>query len=172
MSNKNKPSTPHYSHPEPPLPNIEPSISRTLSPEGSPTAPATPTMPREDPESSPLQEWDIPINLSMMQQLLQSHQQKIVDRVIHELSSQNHVPQLNTSCVSLPPSPTIVNPLLPQSNPTQARIGELESQLAELRGQIAAEERSHIHEPGRTSTYIPTQHRTQPPGEGTSTMAE
>ena len=72
MSNENQPSSPRYSHS--PLQNIQPSISRTLSPKASPTAPATPTMPsEEDPESSPLQESDIPINLGMMQQLLRSH---------------------------------------------------------------------------------------------------
>ena len=170
-SNEMEPSTPRYSHS--PSQNIQPSISRTLSLEGTPTAPATPTIPSEEyRESSPLQESDMPINLSMIQQLLRSHQQEIVDRVINQLSSENHVQQLNTSHISLPPSPTIVNPLLPQSNPTHARIGELESQLAELRGQIAAEERRQIHEPGRASTYIPTQHRTQPAGESASTMAD
>ena len=139
-SNEIEPSTPRYSHS--PSQNIQPSISRTLSVEGSPTAPATPSIPsEEDPESSPLQESDMPINLSMMQQLLRSHQEEIVDRVINQLSSENHVPQLSTSHISLPPSPTIVNQLLSQTNPTHARIGELENELAALRGQIAAEER-------------------------------
>jgi len=94
---------------------------------GSPTAPAIPTISSEaDPESSAPQESDIPINLSMMYQLLQSHQQDIVDRVIHQLSSQNHAQPLNTTHLSLPPSPTIVNPLLPEPNPTHAKIRELE----------------------------------------------
>jgi len=171
MSSEIEPSTPRYSHS--PLPNIQQSISWTLSLAGSPTAPAIPTISSEaDPESSAYQESDIPINLSMMQQLLQSHQQDIVDRVIHQLSSQNHAQQLNTSHVSLPPYPTIVNPLLPQPNPTHAKIRELETQLAELRGQIAAEERSHTHEPGRMSTYIPSQHRVIPGGESASTIAD
>lgn len=128
-SSEIEPSTPRYTHS--PLPNIQQSISRTLSLAGSPTPPAIPTISTEaDPESSARQESDIPINLSMMQQLLQSHQQDIVDRVIHQLSSQNHTQQLNTRHVSLPPSPTIVNPLLPQPNPTHAKIREPESQLA------------------------------------------
>ena len=171
-SNEVEPSTPRYSHS--PTPNIQQSISRTLSPAASSTEPQTPTISSLDSQaSSPHQEADIPINLNTMRQLLRSHEQEIVNRVLHQLTSQNHIQPVTTSHIPQPAHPlaAIVNSPLPQSNSTHTRIRELEYQLAELKGKVVAEQRSNA-EPGTMSTYIPTQNSIPQAGESVSATAD
>lgn len=81
---------------------------------------------------------DIPINLSTIRELLRSHQQEIVDRVILQLTSQNPNPQHPNPHTSSSSHPQPVHSPIqatqpPKTNATLARITELESQLAQLR---------------------------------------
>jgi len=172
-SNKVEPSTPRYSHL--PLRDMQQCISRTLSPlAASSTEPPTYALPSQHGlDSSPQQAANIPINLRMMQQLLRSHEQVIVDRVLHQLSSRNHTQPVTPSHILQAEHLATLNPPSSQLNCTQKRIQELESQLAELKGQMGAEQRSHT-EPGMMSTYIqvPTRYTIPPAGKSGSTMAD
>lgn len=106
-----------------------------------------------------------------MRELLRSHEQDIVNRVIDQLSSRNH---------SLPspalPSPSLPSPRVsqyshrggppPSATPILAKISQLEAQLAELRSAnsqepIVTQSRAH-------GTFNPTHTATSIPGEGES----
>lgn len=168
-SNEVEPSTPRYSHS--PTPNIQQSISRTLSAAASSPEPRTPTISSLDYQaSSPRQQADIPINLNMMQELLRSNEQEIVNRVLHQLTSQSHTQPVTSSHIPQPAHPAIVNSPLPQSNSTHKRIRELEFQLAELKGKVSAQQRSNA-EPGTMSTDIPIQYSIPQGGESASATA-
>ena len=107
-----------------------------------------------------------------MRELLRSHEQDIVDRVVLRLNSQQ------TPSHPLVPS----NPQVPQylaldtmptlPNPTLSRIAELESQLAELR-QAPQWQQLEMHEEHRLPSMYPPQVASMyTKGESTSGIAE
>ena len=141
------------------------SSTNTLQPSRTPISrsstvqqPRTPSIPRQT-NSSPVSHAasETSINLNTMRELLRSHEQDIVDRVLHQLTSQNP-PQhsiVNTEQHSGSHQRTRTQP--PPPNPTMAKIAELESQLAQLRAQNELEQ-SLIEQnpPGMlNSTQIP-----------------
>jgi len=81
---------------------------------------------------------DASINLETRRELLRSHDQEIVDRVILQLNTKNaaqipifnhqHEPQLRVQTTQAL-----------QPNPTMSRIEELEAQLSPLRGETVRE---------------------------------
>jgi len=91
-----------------------------------------------------------------MRQLLHSHEDEIVDCVMHQLRSYNNtgqtIPPANTQSQTLP----VLAAQPRESNLTPTRIADLESQLAQLRGEMEGEppERGH---PRAYGTYSPTQ---------------
>ena len=119
------------------------SSTNTLQPSRTPISrsstvqqPRTPSIPRQT-NSSPVSHAAsvTSINLSTMRELLRSHEQDIVDRVLHQLTSQNP-PQhsiVNTEQHSGSHQRTRTQP--PPANPTMVKIAELESQLAQLLSQ-------------------------------------
>ena len=173
-SNEIEPSTPQYSHSPPVSGNGQHSISRTLSLASSPVNLRTRTTSTEPIPDTPLDyQADIPINLTTMRELLRSHEQDIIDRVLQQLSTQTHHRTIPASSNPLSTHPAIANQQLPQPNPTQAKIQELESQLADVREQRAAEQaRNENPEPGLPSMYNPTQFHMPPAGESASTTAD
>jgi len=85
-----EPSIPQYSFS--PLSNAYQDPSNTAAPTHSLPSIRTPTRDSDlDPNSPPHlpPASDAPINLSMMRDLLQSHEQEIVERVVHQRGSQN-----------------------------------------------------------------------------------
>jgi len=154
-SEEPEPSTPQYSQASP---NNEPinishsQPSNTISPQ-----PATPISSRDvDSHTLSRSPSDIPINLSTMRELLRSHQQDIVDRVVLQLTSNNQNPLSPTpQQTQQPPFPTRGTQPHPH-NPTHSRIAILESQLAELRKQ-SEEDLANMREPRAPGTYYPSQ---------------
>ena len=126
------PSTPEYSH-------SPPSNTRTLS--GSPasrnaTGPDLDNyLATSDPATRPpsASASERSINMTTMRELLRSHEQEIVDRVVLQLRTQHDPLPTTISSNPLPsnhPPPSIQ---LAPADPTLTRIAELEGQLAELR---------------------------------------
>ena len=76
------------------------------------------------------------INIDTMRKLLRSHEQDIVNRVVHQPNSQIPTQHLATHSTSkaIPPSHSGTQP--PLLSPTQLPIAELESQLAKLRAHL------------------------------------
>ena len=153
--NTAEPSIPEYSH--------SPSLStNTLQQSRSPTRQNSPAQQDEAPNSPSPPETrasspatvEGSVNLSTMRELLHSHEQDIIDRVVLQLSTHN-LPQPSRTDSNLPSSfhmhpgtqPSILNS-------TQARIIELESQLAQLRAQ--REQQNITHEPNLLGTSNPT----------------
>jgi len=97
-------------------------------------APASASVPSSSHTSPPPQ--NTPINLSTMRELLRPHEQDIVDRVVLQLQSQNTrlANPHHTSPVS--PQTTAANPLPQELSPDLRRILNLETQLAQLRGEM------------------------------------
>ena len=174
------PSTPEYSH-------TPPSNTRTLS--RSPISQRTRGPHTELPRSpsvletrpSPTPPSEASINLSTMRELLRSHEQDIVDRVVLQLRTQppsqpstippdqlaSHYPALGTQPVphySVPGTQPVV------ANPTLIRIAELETQLAELR---AANQRDQpLAESRPPGTSYPTQIPIRGEGESASGIVD
>ena len=153
-SEEAQPSTPEYSH-------SPPSNTRTLS--GSPTSQNTARSDRGNHISTSAQASRTPsispsersINLTTMRELLRSHEQEIVDRVVLQLGMQNHS-QPTTTRPDLPPTHHQVPGTQPiQANPTLTRIAELEAQLAELRA--LNQHSQQLPQPIPLGTSYPTQ---------------
>ena len=103
-----------------------------------------------------------------MRELLRSHEQEIVDRVMQQLNSQSLlIPAINQPILSdrrsLPP-PSGTQPS--SANPTLMKIAELESQLATLRAQ--EEQQHHSAERGALGTFDPIQFILPPTDESAS----
>jgi len=130
------PSTPQYSHsPGSSTNTIEQSRS-PLSTHRAAQPQRTSPVPRQT-NSSPISQAtsDTSINLSKMRELLRSHEQGRVDRVLLQLTSQS-LPQpgiANTEPHTISHPRTGTQP--PIANLIMVRIAELESQLAQLRAQ-------------------------------------
>ena len=108
-----------------------------------------------------------------MRELLGSQEQDIIACVLQQLNTQTDTQPVPASSNPLSTHPAPSNQLSPQPNSTQTKIQELESQLAELRGQIVGGQRANRNtEPGLPSTYNPTQFPMPPAGESSSTTAD
>jgi len=92
-----------------------------------------------------------------MRELLRSHEEEIVDRVMQQLNSQS--PLLPAVSHPIPQSDRRFSPSLrgtqpPITNPTLIKIAELESQLGVLRAQ---QERHHpVAVPGTLGMFDPS----------------
>ena len=174
------PSTPEYSHTPPSNTRIlsrSPISQRTTGPHTEP--PRSPSVLGTRPSPTPPSEASI--NLSTMRELLRSHKQDIVDRVVLQLRTQppsqpstippdqlaSHYPALGTQPVphySVPGTQPVV------ANPTLIRIAELETQLAELR---AANQRDQpLAESRPPGTSYPTQIPIRGEGESASGIVD
>jgi len=124
-----EPSIPEYSH-SPQSNEIQPSLA-PVSPENPRPPPATPTTESEPESRSPSSpRSDRTISLGTMRQLLRSHEEDIIDRVVQRLRSHNPVPHIdNTGNTNDPIRATQDLEL----NPTLTRIAELEGEPAQLR---------------------------------------
>jgi len=155
-----KPSTPQYS--DSPASNERIHVGHSLYSNTMSAPQMTPVQPSEiDSHTLSRSPSDIPINLSIMGELLHSHEQEIVDRVILQLTSQNPNPQhpnLHTSSSSHPQP--VHNPIQatppPKTNATLARITELESQLAQLQKE-SEQQQTLLREPQSVGKFDPAQ---------------
>jgi len=132
--------------------------------------PATP-ISSSDVDSHPLSRSpsDIPVNLSTMGELLRSHEQDIVDRVVLQLTSNNQNPQ---SCTpqharQLPIPPQGTQPHQPNSS--HSGIARLESQLGEFRKQ-REQGLADVREPKALGMYYPSEPLFPQGSESTSTI--
>jgi len=128
------------------------------------------TLQTRDNEPHPLSTPEQSINLHTMRELLRSHQQDIIDQVLDQLNSQNHrVSNL------VQPSPSSLHHHHPgtqpsSTNPTLAKIAQLEAQLAQRRGQNSQE--PIPTEPRAIGMSNPAQYITLDGGESASGIAE
>jgi len=168
-----EPSTPEYGQsPGPPSRIRHPTQSSATehTPQHS-SARVTPAPPSEqhNGSSSPASTRGS-INIDTMRELLRSHEQDIINRVVLQLSSQNPTlpPATDSNFQALPPTHTGTQPLIP--SPTQLRISELERQLSQLRAQ---QELQHTSiEPSAVGTFNPTQPLVQNTSESASSMMD
>jgi len=106
-----------------------------------------------------------------MRELLRSHEEEIVDRVMHQLRSYNNTGQPIPPANSQPQTLPVPAAQPQQSNPTLTRIADLESQLAQLRGEMEGEPQERGH-PRAYGTYSPTQAQTALADESASAMVD
>ena len=141
-----------------------------LSRAASCVTPATSSEPDTIP--APVPSPDGSINLYSMRELLRSHEQDIVDRVVLRLSSQQicHSPpsQPNPEPQQFPEVAT----LAPRRNATLTRITELESQLAKLRQEHNRQQQAPSAEQSIYGMYNPTFRSMDMGGESASGIAE
>ena len=99
-SEHDEPSTSEYSHS--PLP-IDPRSLSPLPPANAPSRRSRTSVSQSQPNSnSPASNYsDRPINLNTMRELLRSHEEDIVERVVQRLGSQNSI-QPNASTSNIP----------------------------------------------------------------------
>jgi len=164
-----EPSTPAYTlSPADNAPARSPTIfSISCTTLRQPPTIATPST--RDNESHPASSPGTAISLTTMRELLRSHEQDIVDRVVDQLTSRN--PSL--------PSPTLPSPHIPHNphlggepppaNPILTNILQLEAQLAELTA--ANSEELIVTEPRAYSMLNPTYTAIAGEGESTSGIA-
>lgn len=134
-----EPTTSRYSHSPDPTPSQTLRGTSTLPSEASTLSSAT---------ASP----EIPIDLNTMRELLRSHEQDIVERVVQQLSARNQPLQIPS-----PPCPReLPRRVAPTHPPTQSatlgKIAELERQLAQLREE-SEQERATMEELRAPGTY-------------------
>jgi len=161
-----EPSTPAYTvspaeNPRLRSPTLASLSSTTLRQREALSTPTT-----RDTQSLPASSPDLPINLNTMRELLRSHEQDIVHRVMDQLNSRNNsqprIPQPSSQIPHHSPPRILTSPV----NPILAKITELEDQLAQLR---AANSQEHILTESRAhGTLIPTQTTIQTEGESAS----
>ncbi|KAG0638324.1 hypothetical protein HOY80DRAFT_1048153 [Tuber brumale] len=154
-SDEAEPSTPEYSHSSSSSTNAIPQSRSPVPQQRRGQQQEIPTLPSEpDARSLSVATVETPINLNTMRELLRSHEQDIVDRVVLQLSSRN-LPQ--SSIMNTNPQASFymhpgTQPSIP--NPTLSRIAELESQLAQLRAQ--SEQERITNEPSPPGMFNPT----------------
>ena len=167
-----EPSIPQFSHSpysNSPLPNSQAPSPNTMTPR--PETPATPSEVHMHSSSSIVSEQ--PLNASTMRELLRSHEQEIIDRVILRVGVQNPTPHAPSPTNALLPWHIPQATLLQQPNPTLVRIAELERQLAQLKGECRPDPQpSQPSNPRALGTYNPV-HPTIPfTSESASGMAD
>ena len=141
-------ASPHQNSPHN-TPNVSISTPSTLSETSF-------TLSAEDILQHPQSQPEPTLRLNDIRELLQSHEQGIVDRVVNQLNSQNATntrpyPQTNT-CE--PPTTSTVPASRPR-NSTILRITELEGELAQLRAEQEMDQ-AVAEEPRTPGTYNPT----------------
>lgn len=140
--------------------------SSTPAPQMTPTAPSHPDSPATSTQSPTGS-----INLNSMRELLRSHEQDIVDRVVQQLSSQ-HTTQYQPQPLPMTQHYPAVRLPSPPHNTRLTRIAELESQLAELRREQEGQQRILPARPSEPGMYIPIPHQIDIGGESASGVAE
>jgi len=104
---------------------------------------------------------DLPPNLSNMRQLLRSHEEDIVERVVQRLSLQNPTPHTANTLnpqTTIEPFPATL-PIPP--NPTLTRIAELEAELVQLR-EVASKAKQARETREHSVRTTPANHSTIP----------
>lgn len=152
-------SIPKYRHSPTPARNSRNSSRSSAPCHSRALVPNTPAHPSEEESRSPSSSsTNQSINLSSMCELLRSHKQEIVHRVMQQLNSQSLLlPAVNHPIPQSEPRspPSLPGTQPPSSNPTLMKIAELESQVAAL---WAHQERQHpLAQPGTLGTFDSTQ---------------
>ena len=106
-----------------------------------------------------------------MKEVLRSHEEEIVDRVMHQLRSYNNTGQPIPPANSQPQTLPVPAAQPRQSNPTLTRIADLESQLAQLRGEMEGKPQERGY-PRAYGTYSPTPAQTALADESASAMVD
>ncbi|KAG0643266.1 hypothetical protein HOY80DRAFT_1020255 [Tuber brumale] len=150
-------------------PHNQDSDTRQSTPSLAPATPVTPSSP--DTPSAPGPSPNDSININTMRDLLRSHEQDIVERVVLRLSSQQlpHFPSQPQNPHA--PNPPVVDTLRPV-NRTLTRIEELERQLAELGREQDGEQATAPARTRALGMYNPTAQLIGMGGESASGMAE
>ena len=154
-SEEPEPSIPEYSH----SPTRDSQIHRAYSQLSNTISPprVTPASPSEiDSHTLSRSPSDMPINLGTRRELLRSHEQEIIDRVVLQLSSRNQHPPIPSPVhTQVPPSP-IQGTQPTQNNSTLTKVTELERQLAQLR-RDSEQDLVANREPRALGMYDPSQ---------------
>ena len=136
-SDEVNPSTTDYT--PSPRANSRPHNTTPASPNSILTETATLAIPSERSTQRGSADSPAPsINIHTMRELLRSHEQDIIDRVVHQLNSQH--PHTVTPTRPSPQIPfrTLNGAQPPPTNPILSKIEELEKQLAQLRAATAS----------------------------------